>query len=186
MPDEIVKETPIDNDSEQPAETHQQGEMDTESQAKPVEVEVNYLEQLLYLQAEFQNYRKRIEKQKFEWQDEAVRSLVLQLLPVLDDFELYFQQFGTGAEDKSGIRMIYEKLNTILKGAGVEKVSTEGLFDPEKHEAVHVEQKDDVPHGHILEVWRSGYSLKDRLLRPAKVKVAESKTIDNEISDSAV
>jgi molecular chaperone GrpE len=177
--EEILKESPMDNSSEQPAETKEQNIAEKQNPSEPVEGQNKYLEQLQYLQADFQNYKRRIEKQKFEWQDDAVRNLLLQLLPVLDDFELYFQQFGAGADDKSakGIRLIYEKLTTILKNAGVEKVSTEGLFDPEKHEAVHVEEKDDVPHGHILQVWRSGYSLKDRLLRPARVKVAETKKV---------
>jgi len=171
--DETVKETaPNENETEKQAAP----------EPAPVEPQPNYLEKLQYLQAEFINYRKRIDKQKLEWQDDAVRNFLLQLLPVLDDFESYFRHHGAAADQGSGsgIRMIYDKFMAILRSAGLETVSTETTFDPEKHEAVHVEQNEDVPHGHILQVWQPGYYFKEKLLRPARVKVAESKVADNE------
>jgi molecular chaperone GrpE len=152
-------------------------ENEAEKQNEPSvkDVQPNYMEQLQYLQAEFLNYKRRIEKQKYEWQDDALRNLLSQLLPVIDDLELYLQHHPVDDMQKSesGIKMIYDKLMAILINIGLEKVSTEILFDPEKHEAVFVEQKDDVPHGHILQVWQPGYYFKEKLLRPARVKVAE-------------
>ena len=160
MAEEPIQSTPKDELDEQAVQSQESAE-----------VRKNYLEQLQYLQAEFQNYKRRIDRQRTEWQDDAVRNFIFQLLPVLDDFELYFQHHP--ADD--GVKMIYEKLVTVLKNAGLERVTTVTLFDPELHEAIHVEQNEDVPHGHILEVWQPGYYFKEKLLRPAKVKVAEQK-----------
>ncbi|MCB0132927.1 MAG: nucleotide exchange factor GrpE [Caldilineaceae bacterium] len=134
-------------------------------------------DQLQRLAAEFQNSKRRQEKQLIDAIDRAGSSLIQQLLPVLDDFDLAFQNMPeTAAADSEawvdGFRQIQKKLNAILSDAGLTPVPTEGVFDPNLHEAVTSEPNDDVESGHIIATLRVGYEFKGRVLRPALVRVA--------------
>ncbi len=138
----------------------------------------NYLEQLQRLQAEFINYKRRMEKMQSDWADNSVRNVISELLPVMDDFDYLFLH---NTDDKEhlpvqGVKMIYDKMFSILEKLGLETVATENvLFDPEMHEAVRLEKTDEAKPGEILQVWQRGYQLKGRLIRPARVMVAEGK-----------
>ncbi|MBN1998339.1 nucleotide exchange factor GrpE [candidate division KSB1 bacterium] len=150
--------------------------MEEKEKNKTAEESVDYLDQYQRLQAEFINYRKRVEEQWAKQREEGVQSVLALLLPVLDDFNLFF---GHHKNDKDqtviiGVKMIYEKMMSSLTALGLTKVDTDSLFNPEYHEAVVVENKQGVPSGKILDVWQPGYSYKQKLLRPAKVKVAEA------------
>jgi len=142
----------------------------------------DYLEQLQRLQAEFINYKKRVERQQKEWHEYAIREVITELLPVIDDFNYLFQH-NEDQDDKlplQGVELIYNKLIKNLEKLGLEIINTQNeLFNPEFHEAVKVEQAENAEHGEILDVWQRGYTFRGKLLRPAKVKVAEVKESQN-------
>jgi len=154
-----------------PAETDMQDHIREEK--KP-----DYLDQLQRLQAEFINYKKRVEKQQSEWHDYSLREVMNTLLPVVDDFEYLFQHHVDENEPLpyEGVRMVYNKLSAALNKMGLELISAEKeQFDPDLHEAVLVEHHDTAVDGEILQVWQKGYTFKGKLLRPARVKVAKKK-----------
>jgi molecular chaperone GrpE len=125
--------------------------------------------------AEFENMRKRTEREKAEYFKNALADLARGFLPIVDDFERAMSH-ASPEERKSdfgqGIGLIRRQLVDLLRRHGLEEVETRGAFDPNVHEAVATEQTDEVPPNTILEVLRKGYVLNDRLVRPAWVKVA--------------
>jgi molecular chaperone GrpE len=126
------------------------------------------------LQADFENYKKRMIREQTALVERATEGLVEQLLPVLDSFEAAFAQLaGAGAEAESvrkGVELVYTQLRDVLARAGLETVGEPGArFDPNEHEAVAQEPGDGEPV--VSEVMRAGYRLKGRVLRPAMVKV---------------
>jgi molecular chaperone GrpE len=132
-----------------------------------------YLAHLQRTQAEFDNYRKRQLRDQTVHLERANASLVEQLLPVLDSFELALGSGGTDVERlRKGVELVYGELLGALEKAGLERIEALGKpFDPEEHEAVmHVE--DDGGETGVRDVVRSGYRFKGRVIRPAMVKVA--------------
>ena len=135
-----------------------------------------YLDTLRRVQAEFENYRKRVIKEQTALVDRATEGLVEQLLPVLDSFELALKNFDAagGADTESvrkGVELVYAELLGVLEKAGLSRVEAEGKpFDPNVHEAVMQEEGDGEPV--VTDVLRTGYTLKGRVLRPAMVKVS--------------
>jgi|DewCreStandDraft_5_1066085.scaffolds.fasta_scaffold00578_18 molecular chaperone GrpE len=135
-----------------------------------------YLAVLQRLQADFINYRKRVE-QEFDELARATRARVIQrFLPILDDFERALQHRPTNGVEANwaeGIALIYRKLWQVLEAEGLKKIEpVGGKFDPWEHEAVASEETDAAEEGQILEVLRPGYKLDHRVIRPAQVKVA--------------
>ena len=134
-----------------------------------------YLDTLRRVQAEFENYRKRVIKEQTALVDRATEGLVEQLLPVLDSFELALKNFdAAGSADtesvRKGVELVYADLLGVLEKAGLSRVEAEGKpFDPNVHEAVMQEEGDGEPV--VTDVLRTGYTLKGRVLRPAMVKV---------------
>ncbi len=126
--------------------------------------------------AEFQNSRRRQEKQLADEIDRASAHLVRRLLPIVDDFDLAFNNVPAGVDAASpwveGFRQIQKKLHAMLEEAGVEQIAAEGEFDPTLHEAISSEPSDSVASGAIIAAVRSGYMLKGQVLRPALVRVA--------------
>jgi molecular chaperone GrpE len=123
------------------------------------------------VQADFENYRKRVLREQASVVERATEGLVESLLPVLDSFEL---ALGTldGADEKvrKGVELVYAELLGALEKAGLERIETDGaLFDPNVHEAVMQEDGDGEPV--VGETMRNGYRLKGRVVRPAMVKV---------------
>ena len=135
-----------------------------------------YLDTLRRVQAEFENYRKRVIKEQTALVDRATEGLVEQLLPVLDSFELALKNFdAAGSEDtesvRKGVELVYAELLGVLEKAGLSRVEAEGKpFDPNVHEAVMQEDGDGEPV--VTDVLRTGYTLKGRVLRPVMVKVS--------------
>jgi molecular chaperone GrpE len=127
--------------------------------------------------ADFDNFRRRTMKEKEQLRDAAKESLVAELLPVLDNFERAIASAKTATDVESvrkGIEMVAEQLNAILRGEGLERIDAQGSqFDPALHDALEVEERADVPEGQITQVLRPGYRFKDRVIRPALVKVAK-------------
>jgi molecular chaperone GrpE len=130
-----------------------------------VDKDQEFQEKLARQQADFDNFRKRMEKEKQEILLNANANLISEILPALDHFELALKH----NKDK-GVQMIYDELNEILKNNGVKIINTKGTFNPRLHEAVvKVDGEED---GKILEEIQKGYLLNEKLLRASKVKVS--------------
>jgi len=127
-------------------------------------------------QAEFDNYRRRVERERSELFEYAAMDTVKALLPVLDDFERALKVETADKEYARGIEMIYQRLYDTLKKLGLEPISCEvPVFNPHIHNAVEVVDTKDHPDETILEEYQRGYYFKGRLLRPAMVKVANNR-----------
>lgn len=127
--------------------------------------------------AEFDNFRKRMAREREESMRYANQSLLEELLPVLDNFEMGMQAAAKeqGSMIYVGMEMVRRQLNDFLLSQGAEELITEGKrFDPNLHEAVAQEEVDGVEDGAVLRVIRRGFKLRDRLLRPASVVVAKA------------
>jgi molecular chaperone GrpE len=137
----------------------------------------NYYDRLLRKTAEFENYRKRIERERREQADQAVVDLLLELLLVVDDFDRALTvEAGEGAAAyRKGIELIHAKLNDLLRKQGVRPIVALGApFDPNLHQAVMHESSPTHREGEVIGELRRGYTIGDRLLRPAMVKVAKA------------
>jgi molecular chaperone GrpE len=129
---------------------------------------------LLRRTAEFDNYRKRSERERAEFLEYASADAVKAMLPVLDDFERALRVETTDENYRKGIELIYSRLFDALKRLGLEPVETVGrTFDPNVHEAIdRVPAEEGVEDQTIIGEWQRGYNFKGRLLRPAMVRVA--------------
>lgn len=132
-------------------------------------------QQLLRLQADFDNFRKRTRQEREELQWFATRKLLTDLLPVTDNFDRALSTFSaeTDVETvRAGVEMVHRQLLTVLQGHDVVPMDTVGQpFDPNIHEAVMQEPADDRPAGIVAEEFQKGYRIGDKVLRPAMVKV---------------
>jgi molecular chaperone GrpE len=141
---------------------------------------LKYYNQLLCLKAEFDNYRKRMEKEKTELIKFGNNDIVLQLIPILEDIE---KAQAVIEEDKkikhiiAGLKLIYNNLFAVLKKEGLKKQEVIGkIFDPNLHHAVMNVETDECEDNEILEELQKGYLLKDKVIRPAMVKVSKKAT----------
>jgi molecular chaperone GrpE len=134
-------------------------------------------DRLLRGQAEFQNFKKRTERDRLELFEYASMEAVRVLLPVLDDFERAAQADSSHKEYAAGIELIYNRFHEALKKLGLEPMVSQGQpFDPQLHHAVDMVETDEAPDHTILEEYQRGYNFKGRMLRPAMVKVAVQPT----------
>ena len=145
-----------------------------------------YYDLLLRKQAEFENYRKRAERDRVEFRQQAAADLILDLLPALDNLD---RALGTGRNDSDplhqGVVLIRQQILEVLRRVGLSPLDTQGaIFDPRLHEAVDTLEAAGFEKGRILEEVRRGYMLNERLLRPAMVKVAAGGP--DETSDAAI
>ena len=134
-----------------------------------------YLDHLRRLQAEFDNYRKRVMREQTEAVERAATPAILRLLEVLDDFELALMA-ATEKPDFDrflhGVELVYAKLADALKSEGLERIAAEGApFDPERHEALMQTGEGDGEKLIVADVLRPGYTLRGRVIRPAGVRV---------------
>ena len=147
-----------------------------------------YLDQLLRTKAEFMNYQKRMVKENESTSQFAVRNLILDFLPELDNFDRALKLADSSKDiDKfvEGIKLIEEQLFKVLGKYGVESIETVGKpFDPNLHEAVMEEENNEMPHHTIIDEFQRGFLLKERVIRPSKVKVSK-RTIEEEESDES-
>ena len=150
--------------------------------AEPAVAEVqrerdDYYDRLLRKTAEFDNYRKRVEKTRRGQADEAVRGLFEEILSVVDDFDIALSVDAGegGAAYRKGVELIHAKLEDLLTRYGVTPIAAVGAdFDPNLHQAVIHEESADHREGEVIEELRKGYLIGDRLLRPSMVKVAKA------------
>jgi molecular chaperone GrpE len=134
-----------------------------------------YLDSLQRLKAEFDNYRKRTAREYEALSERATESLVKELLPVLDDLERALEAAERHEEAKleEGVALVHRELSDTLRKHGVAEIETDGAFDPHVHEALLAQPVEGAEPGSVVEVLQKGYRLGDRVLRPARVVVAE-------------
>jgi molecular chaperone GrpE len=131
-------------------------------------------EQLLRRRAEFENFRKRVERDREQAGTEAVAAVLRALVPVLDNLDRALEAGGDVASLREGVELTRRELLAILESQGVKVDDPRGqVFDPERHQALAHEPAPGVPDGTVVEVYGKGYSYRDRLLRPALVKVSK-------------
>ena len=142
----------------------------TEAEAQASEFKDGWLR----TQAEFQNYRKRIERDNELTYVSMKGDIVKKILPALDDLERALQNRPTDNAWASGIELIARKLQNILESEGVKRIEAEGvMFDPAFHEAISHEPSDKVESGHVIAIVQNGYMFGERVIRPALVRVAQ-------------
>ena len=153
-------------------------EAPVETEVQKLQVErASLIDRMARLQAEFDNYRKRAAKENADFRDYAVADAARSLLPVVDNFALALKNASAKPEDfRTGVELIHKQLQDVLQKLNVQRVPAQGQpFDPRVHEAIEVVESDEIPDNHVLEELQSGYRIKDRLLRPAMVRVAKKK-----------
>ena len=133
------------------------------------------LDRLARAQAEFENSRRRAAKEQQDYRDYAAADAIRSLLPALDSFERALQVKSDGADFRNGVELIYKQLQDALAKIGVRAVPAKGEpFDPHVHEAIEMVDTASAADHEVLEELQRGYKYKDRLLRPAMVKVARN------------
>jgi len=151
--------------------------------AEPSELETlqrerdDYKDRWLRKGAEFDNYRKRIDRERREQADQAVVDLLQELLLVVDDFDraLTVDAGDSAGGYRKGVELIHAKLHDLLRKQGVKAIDALGAdFDPNLHQAVMHEESPEHREGEVIGELRKGYMINDRLLRPAMVKVAKA------------
>ena len=177
--EETVQEE-VDDDIEVSAELTKEEIVELKKKAEERDT---YLDQLLRAKAEFVNYQKRVIKEHESTAQFAVQNLILDFLPELDNFDRALKLADNSKDfDKfvEGIKLIEEQLFKVLGKYGVEPIETAGkAFDPNLHEAVMEEENNEIPHHTIVDEFQRGFLLKERVIRPSKVKVSK-RTIEEE------
>ncbi len=127
------------------------------------------------LQAEFENARKREVRERNEFREFAVAGAVEQFLPVLDNFQLALKSTGSADQLRTGVELIVKQMEEALRSLNVQPVEAVGTtFDPRVHEALEMVERPDLPDHQVFEEVRRGYKIKERLLRPALVRVVNN------------
>ena len=129
----------------------------------------------LRLAADFDNYRKRMAREHAELSQRANERLLNELLPVLDDLERALEAAAEHEEAKleEGVRLVHRSLLGLVERHGLTEIDTEGAFDPHVHEALLAQPGEGAEEGSVLQVLQKGYRLGDKVIRPARVIVAE-------------
>ena len=180
-----VEERRLDAEHELPAADENENQSESASSpAPPLHVsEVEKLrserdalvDRLARMQAEFDNARKRAAREQQDYRDYALADAIKTLIPVLDSFDRALQSSPEKSEFHVGVELIHKQLQDALAKIGVQPVSAKGQqFDPRFHEAIEMVETEDVPDQQVIEELQPGYKLKNRLLRPAMVKVARN------------
>jgi molecular chaperone GrpE len=176
LPEEEAPSAGIEAASEGPSGSEPQGPSDFESRLAEAEAKRDeYLDLLQRTKADFENYRKRAARDQERLVAHAHERLVRELLPVLDDLERTLEAAERHEEAAlvDGVRLVERSLRKALEKEGLTEIETEGRFDPHVHEAVLAQPVDDAEQGAVLEVMQRGYRLGDKVVRPARVIVAE-------------
>ena len=176
--DEVKKETGSAETSETPEEDNAPEAEETQEKAeeKTEEKADDGNEKYVRLMAEFQNYKKRVAKEKNDIREYATEKLVMELLPVLDNFE---RALAASAEDDpagyaKGMELIFTQMVTELQKSGLAEVEAEGQdIDPTKHNAVMTEENEELESGKVSKVLQKGYALNDKVIRPSMVAVTK-------------
>jgi len=135
-----------------------------------------FLDRAARLQAEFDNFRKRNAREQQDYRDYALAEALKSLLPILDSLDRALKTNAASLDDfRSGIELIDRQFHDTLAKLGVQPVQAEGeVFDPNLHQAVQMVDTDEAEDNHVIDELQRGYRLKERLLRPAMVRVARN------------
>jgi molecular chaperone GrpE len=167
-----VADTPAPNEATTPVEA---GHVPQEEYDRLKAERDLLFERLARLQAEFENARKREARERTEFRDFAVSGAVEAFLPVLDNFQLALKSTGSAEQLRSGVELIVKQMEEALRSLNVQPIEAVGAqFDPRLHEALDSVEREDVPDHQIVDEVRRGYRIKERLLRPALVRVANN------------
>jgi molecular chaperone GrpE len=173
-----AQKTALDLEHELPAASDDGDEPATNAEAELQKLKAerdSLLDRLARAQAEFENARRRTVKEQQESRDYAVADTIKSLLPVVDSLDLALRTKSDAAELRSGVELIYKQLQTALGKLSVQAIAAKGEpFDPHYHEAIEMVETADAPDHQVIEELQRGYKYKDRLLRPAMVKVAKN------------
>jgi len=160
-----------------PAESSSEPSLSADAVAELQRERDDFHDRWLRKSAEFDNYRKRVERERREQADQGITDLLEELLLVVDDFDraLTVDAADGSTGYRKGVELIHAKLNDILRKRGVRPIETLGTdFDPNLHQAVIHETSPDHREGEVIGELRRGYVIGDKLLRPAMVKVAKA------------
>jgi molecular chaperone GrpE len=136
------------------------------------------VDRLARLQAEFDNARKREQRERADYRSFAIADAVEQFLPVLDNFKLALTSKGTAEQLRTGVELIAKQMDEVLRSLNVTPVETVGYaFDPRVHEALESVERPDLPDHQVIDEVRRGYRIKDRLLRPALVRISVNPSV---------
>jgi len=177
----------LDLEHELPAAEGGEETASVSSAAKPAEVSAAsqteklkaerdaLLDRLARLQAEFDNARKRAVREQQEFREFAAADVIKNFLPILDSFERALKAGGDSTDFRDGVELIYRQFQDALQKIGVQPILAMGQpFDPRVHEAVEMVDTTEVPDHHVFDELQRGYKYKERLLRPAMVRVARN------------
>ena len=162
-------------EDEQSAQAAQPSQLEAELENLKAE-KATYLDRLARLQAEFDNYRKRAAKEQQDFRDYALADALKQVLPILDSLDRALKTENASTDDfRSGVDLIDRQFHDVLSRLGVEPIQAAGQpFDPNLHQAIQMVDTDEVADNHVVDELQRGYKIKDRLLRPAMVRVAQN------------
>jgi len=177
MTKEDIQNTPIDMEHE----LSQGDASDDTVSTPPSEIDklksenALYLDRLARLQAEFDNFRKRNQREQQEFRDYALTETLKQLLPIVDSLDRALKVESITAGDiRAGVELIDRQFHDVLARLGVEPIAAQGQpFDPSLHQAIATIETDKVPDHHVIDELQRGYRLRDRVLRAAMVRVAQ-------------
>ncbi|NLC28238.1 MAG: nucleotide exchange factor GrpE [Campylobacteraceae bacterium] len=170
--DECLEQEVTDNDTHSKEDEAIQNDEKAELESKVLELEDRYLR----ANAEFENLRKRIEKEKFQAIAYAHEQFAKDLLPVIDALEIALSSSkGDDSSSKilEGVSLTVDQFKKCFERHGIKSISTDGEFDPNVHDAVMQVESEDHKKGQIVQVLQKGYTIKDRILRPSMVSIAK-------------
>ena len=175
--EEAAKETSVESeeaeseDKEDSSEDKKSSKKDKKNKAQEIIDELN--DKVMRQMAEFENFRKRSDKEKTQMYDMGAKSILEKILPVVDNFERGLDAATDGDSFADGMKMIYKQLMTSLEEAGVKEIEAEGEeFNPDYHNAVMHVEDEELGENVVVEVLQKGYMYNDTVLRHAMVKVA--------------
>ncbi len=169
----------LDVEHELPAESVEEQQTPADVEQLKAELEKlrterdSYLDRLARVQAEFENFRKRTAREQQDFREYSVAEAVKSLLPIMDSLDRALAGPSDGSEFRAGIELISRQFHDALARLGVEALKAVGEpFDPQYHQAVQMVETTDAEDNHVIDELQRGYKIKDRLLRPAMVRVA--------------
>lgn len=173
---DVEHELPASSDSDEGPEERATVRPSEDAEVTKLKAERDALvDRLARAQADFDNARKRASREQQEYRDYALSDTVKSLLPVLDSFDRALEHNAEASEFRSGIELINKQLHDVLTKLGLRPIPAKGEpFDPHLHQAVEMVDTTEVEDHHVLDELQRGYKLKDRLLRPAMVRVARN------------
>ena len=175
-PNHDIEETELQQDSTDGAQEQPQAEAPQPNELQKLQAERDaLLDRLARQQAEFDNIRKRWQKEQAVFRDYALADFAKQFLPILDSFDRALASRGSEEKLHEGMELIRRQLEDALGKIGVKAVPAKGeQFDPRMHEAIEMVETSDAKDNEVIDEMQRGYQIKDRLLRPAMVRVAKN------------